>query len=211
MKIVTLSREEYLTSVKKMDDFYSLKFSKHALECWDDYYSWKLNPPLCLIDDNHKHVCYLFYSVSSDKSYLTIKYLLTPKPDRHHGFAYILLNHLFHLLSEQHIQRFRMYCLSSSLEFYTKLGLEYWGVNDIGQYYCDFKMPLLDISEIPQIVEDSSVNDFTKIRFDEIYEKLKNNGDNFNIKDTETYQKSLIKMGDKYIFYKLLNRVKVTK
>ena len=159
MQIIKLNRKEYLESVINIEDFKTLNFSKKALEWWDDYYSWEKFPPLCLTYKN-KHVCYLFYNISKDNEYLTIHNLLTPNTHRSHGYAYQLLKHLFSHLSQNKIKRFKMNCVSSSLDFYNKLGLEYWGINDLSQYYCDFKMPIKDISEIPQIVKEWPIYTF---------------------------------------------------
>ena len=74
-----------------------------------------------------------------------------------------------------------MNCVSSSLDFYNKLGLEYWGINNLSQYYCDFKMPISDISEIPQIVKDSKLSEMSDERIMQIFEKLKNNGLNITL------------------------------
>ena len=73
-----LDRDEYLYSAKRIGDYNTLKFSKFALECWDDYYSWEKFPPIVLsIDGVNKS--YLFYNISKDNRYLTINYLFTPK------------------------------------------------------------------------------------------------------------------------------------
>lgn len=79
MQVITLTREEYLKSVKKLEDFESLKFAKNSLDWWDTYYSWEKFPPLCLIDNFNEHRCYLFYNISKDKEYLSIHNILTLK------------------------------------------------------------------------------------------------------------------------------------
>ena len=207
MKVIELNREEYLISVKKIADFKSLSFSKSALEWWDNYYSWENFPPLCLVNDKEKHVCYLFYTISKDNEYLTIHNLLTPNIHRSFGYAYKLLKYLFSHFSENKIRRFKMNCVSSSLDFYNKLGLEYWGINDLSQYYCDFKMPISDISEIPQIVKDSNLSEISDEKIMQIYEKLKNNGTQLEEKMINKFEESKEKLEGKYHFNLLLNRV----
>ena len=207
MNVIELNRDEYLISVKKIADFKSLSFSKNALEWWDNYYSWEKFPPLCLINTKNKHVCYLFYSISKDNEYLTIHNLLTPNTHRSHGYAYILLKYLFNQQSQNKIKRFKMNCVSSSLDFYNKLGLEYWGINDLSQYYCDFKMPLLDISEIPQIVKDSKLSEISDERIMQIFEKLKNNGTTLEEKMIDKFEDSKEKLEGKYHFDLLCKRV----
>lgn len=207
MKVIELNRDEYLISVKKIADFKSLSFSKNALEWWDNYYSWEKFPPLCLVNDKGKHVCYLFYTISKDNEYLTIHNLLTPNKHRSFGYAYKLLKYLFSHLSANKIKRFKMNCVSSSLDFYNKLGLEYWGINDLSQYYCDFKMPLLDISEIPQIVKDSKLSEISDERIMQIFEKLKNNGTALEEKMIDKFEDSKEKLEGKYHFDLLQQRV----
>ena len=207
MNVIELNRDEYLISVKKIADFKSLSFSKSALDWWDNYYSWEKFPPLCLINDKKKHVCYLFYTISKDNEYLTIHNLLTPNMHRSHGYAYQLLKYLFSHLSQNKIRRFKMNCVSSSLDFYNKLGLEYWGINDLSQYYCDFKMPISDISEIPQIVKDSKLSEISDERIMKIFEKLKNNGTTLEEKMIDKFEDSKEKLIGKYHFDLLCKRV----
>lgn len=210
MQIIKLNRKEYLESVINIEDFKTLNFSKKALEWWDDYYSWEKFPPLCLTYKNN-HMCYLFYNISKDNEYLTIHNIFTPNKYRTKGHAYMLLGYLFNHLSKQNIKRFKMYCVSSSLDFYTKLGLEYWGVNNLSQYYCDFKMPKLSIKEIPQIVKDSSLDEINDERILLIFESLKNNGKEFDEKNSKSFESSKMKLKEKYHFESLLLRVEAIK
>ena len=210
MKIIVLNRKEYLESVKKIEDFKTLNFSKQALEWWDNYYSWEKFPPLCLTHKK-KHFCYLFYNVSKDNEYLTIHNIFTPDKYRTKGHAYMLLGYLFAHLSNKNIKRFKLSCVSSSLDFYNKLGLEYWGINDLSQYYCDFKMPILDISEIPKIVKESSLDEISDEKILLIYESLKNNGTTFDEKMSEKFEESKEKLKGKYHFDLLLKRVEKIK
>jgi hypothetical protein len=206
MEVIKLNREEYLTSVKKIGDFKTLEFSKSSLDWWDNYYSWENFPPLCLTHNN-KHLCYLFFNISKNNEYLTIHNIFTPYKHRTKGYAYKLLKYLFIFLSDKKIKRFKLSCVSSSLDFYNKLGLEYWGVNELSQYYCDFKMPLLDIKEIPQIVKDSNLNEINDERILKIYESLKNNGSTFDEKHSENFKNSKEKLMNKYHFNLLCKRV----
>ena len=100
-----------------------------------------------------------------------------------------------------------MNCVSSSLDFYNKLGLEYWGINDLSQYYCDFKMPIKDISEIPQIVKDSKLTELSDERIMQIFEKLKNNGTTLDEKMSDKFEDSKEKLIGKYHFDLLCKRV----
>lgn len=199
MSFVELDRDEYLESVKKIGDFDTLKFSKQALDWWDDYYSWTKFPPIALsLDGINK--AYIFYNVSKDKRYMTIHNLFTPKAYRYEGFAYKLLSELFRVKSGIGIERFKMFCVSSSTSFYNSLGLKYWGVNDLNQYYCDFKMPKKSIREITQIVQESSIDELTNIEYDDLYAKLRANGDDLDLKETGIYKDVVQKLGKNYMF-----------
>lgn len=198
MSFIELDRDEYLYSVKKIGDFDTLKFSKQALDWWDNYYSWEKFPPIALsLDGVNK--AYIFYHVSKDNRYLTIHNLFTPKAFRSQGYAYKLLRELFSVESDKNIERFKMHCVSSSLTFYNSVGLSYWGVNSFNQYYCDFKMPKKSITEISKIVEDSLVSEFTQSEYESIYKNLQANGSEFDEKQTGIYQDSIKMLGDRYM------------
>lgn len=207
MKIIELTRNEFLESAQNIEDYKSLSFSKHCLDWWDTYFSWTKFPPLCLVDDEEEHLCYLFYSISKNNEYLTIHNLLTPKANRFNGYAKEILSYLFQKVASQNIQRFKMYCVSSSLTFYSKLGLEYWGVNESGQYYCDFKMPKESIDEISSIVKEFSFEEINDQTLLEIYEKLKNNGNNLVDKKLEVFEDCIESLQDKYHFEALCKKV----
>lgn len=208
LTIVELSRAEYLNSSQQIEDLNSLKFAKQAMDWWDDYHSWTKFPPLCM-RENDEDVCYLFYEVSKNKEYLTIHNIFTPKAYRNEGYAFVLLEYLFATLVHRDIKRFKLFCVSSSIDFYNKIGMNYWGVNHLGQYYCDFKMPHLSILEIPKIVKDADINEFSDEDLLKIYEKLRLDGKEFDEKGKKIYDDCLKKMGKRYIFEKLNKRAKL--
>lgn len=206
IKFVRYSRKEYLDSVMKISDYKTLKFSKVALEWWDNYYSWKNNAPLCL-QDNNKDVCYLFYSISKDNQYLKIHNIFTPKIYRNKRYAYKMLEHLFSIMINSGVKRFRLYSVSTSVSFYLKLGLKFWGVNELGQYYCDFKMPKKSILELKNIVKSEEINDIREKDLIKIFEKLKLNGSRFDEKQSCTHRNCLDLMGRNYMFEKLYKAI----
>ena len=198
MSFIELDRDEYLYSVKKMGDYDTLKFSKQALDWWDDYFSWEEFPPMAIsLDGINK--AYLFYSISKDRRYLTIHRLFTPKAFRKQGFAQKLLGELFNIKSNTNIDRFKILCVPKSLHFYNSIGLNYWGVNSLNQYYCDFEMPKHSMCEIAQIVKDTSTSQFTQKEYESIYKKLKDNGSNFNTKQTDSHKSSMEMLGERYM------------
>ena len=101
--------------------------------------------------------------------------------------------------------------MSSSLDFYNKLGLEYWGINELSQYYCDFKMPLLDIKEIPLIVKNSHLDEISDERILKIFDSLKDNGTTLDEKMSEKFEESKDKLKGRYHFDLLLKRVEKIK
>lgn len=163
---------------------------------------------MCLIDNFNEHRCYLFYNISKDKEYLSIHNILTPKKYRKMGYAYTLLAHMFSELSNEEIQRFKLWCVSSSVSFYNKLGLHYWGVNELGQYYCDFAMPKLSIKEIPSIIKDTKLKEFSTVKLNQIYEKIQQNGSEFSDKERRIYDNCVQKMKYRYRFESFVQEVR---
>lgn len=206
MNIIYLSREAYLESVQKLDNFENLKFLKAALDTWDNYYSWVQHPPLALQIDEEE-VCYLFYHISKDKQYLTIHNILTPSIYRKNNYAYTMLEHLFVSLQSQNIQRCKLHTVHNAIHFYNKLGLTYWGVNDHGLYYSDFKMPFI-ITDIKKINQNSSTDEFSNEKLLSIYNELKNNGCTFDEKHVAFHQECLQLMGFRFKFEALENAIK---
>ena len=68
-------------------------------------------------------------------------------------------------------------------------------------------MPILDISDIPQIVRDSNLSELSDEKIIQIYEKLKNNGTKLEEKMTDKFEESKEKLEGKYHFDLLLKRV----
>ena len=205
MEIVKLSREEYLESVRKLDNFENLKFLKNALDLWDNYYSWEKFPPIALKVKNH-YVTYLFYNISKDNKYLTINNILTPLKYRRNGYAYKLLDFLFSSLKTDKIKRCKLYSVNNSIKFYNKLGLQYWGVNKQLLYYSDFKMPD-HISNIEQINCEGSTDEFNDVELQDIYEKLKDNAESFDEKQVLLHNDCLKLMKSRFKFDDLSNEI----
>jgi len=207
MEFISLTREEFLTSAQKIEDLRSLKFAKETLDLWDNFYSWEKFKPLCLRDDEQE-LCYLFYTISKDNEYLIIHRLLTPLNFRRKNYAHEIMSQLFFYFKKENIKRFKMNCMHGSLNFYNKLGLNYWGVNEQRQYHCDFKMPQNDISEIFSIVKESNIKEFSPTKFAQIYEQLKKNGSGFDSKDMEVHQACLKNLGKKFRYNEVLDHLK---
>jgi hypothetical protein len=206
MNFITLTRAEFLDSVQAIEDFRSLKFAKETLDLWDNFYSWDKFKPLCLRYDD-EDLCYLFYTISKDNEYLIIHRLLTPVAFRRKNYAHEIMSQLFFYFRNDNIKRFKMNCMHGSLSFYNKLGLNYWGVNEQRQYYCDFKMPQNDISEITSIVKESDMKEFSSKKFTQIYESLKKNGSSFDLKEMTIHKACLDKLGKKFRYNEVLDQL----
>lgn len=206
MELTQLNREEYFESIQTITHFESLRFSKKAMDWWDSYFSWKKSPCLCLSHQG-QHLTYLFFHVGNDNEYLTLHNILTPRPYRGKGYAFSLLQALLTELSSEPIRRLRLSCVSSSLPFYSKLGLEYWGVNPSGHYYCDLLMPD-NIESIPDVTKENTVANHSDGKLLHIYQKVKSNATEFNEKQQEIHQQCLIDLKGRYHFDTLKHAVK---
>jgi hypothetical protein len=204
MTTKNLNREEYIASVASIEHSSSQEFAQQSLKWWDSYYSWNKFPCLCLEDDNGKDVCYLFYHISRNNQYLTIHNILTPFHSRFKGYAKKLLTLLFNkILLHADIERVKMYCVSSSLQFYMNLGIDFWGVNRIGQYYTDFPMPDSNIKEIKELMNNEDLTQISTKNRNAIYNKLQDNGSEFNKKEMLIFKKSLTLLKERYRFKEL--------
>lgn len=206
MEIIKLNLEEYMHSISDIKDKKSIEFANDAFDWWNEKYYWRRFPPLCLTH-NKIHLCYLFYTISKNNEYLIINFLLTPEKDRGNGYAYTLLKYLFELITYKDVKRFKLICTPSSLPFYNKLGLEYWGIDKLGFYYSDFKMPKKGIRGIKKVVQDSSIDEFSNYRVRKIYNTLKLNGKELNENQKIVFENSKKIVEKKYHFEDLKNRI----
>lgn len=207
MEVISLDRDEYLNSIKKITHYESLKFAKQALDWWDNYYSWSKFPCLVLTKNN-QHISYLFFTISKNSEYLTIHNILTPKEFRGNGYAFNLLDELFCEFTNKTVERFKMFCVSSSISFYNRVGLNYWGVNTLGQYYSDFEMPSHSILEIPKIIKNTKIDDLKESKVKYIYDKVKSNGKEFEELEVLKHLEVMELMDKKYLFDELFIKIK---
>ena len=89
------------------------------------------------------------------------------------------------------------------------LGIDFWGVNTTGQYYTDFAMPKFDIKEIHTLMHNEHFIDLSKEEIEVIYNKVKENGSLFDIKETQKFDKSLLLLKDRYRFQELHDIVNI--
>ena len=207
MKIKHLNPEQYLQSTSSITHIGSKEFATQAYEYCNNFIKWEEFPCISLEVDN-RIVCYLFYHLSKDKRYLSIDNILTDFEYRHNGYAKYLLSFLFKKFSQGSItQRVKMYCVSSSLKFYMKLGVDFWGVNHLGQYYTEFPIPKNGIDEIKTLMKNETLSTLYKRELQSIYKKLKLNGSSFNKNEKEVFDNSLKLLKNRYRFKELYNLI----
>ncbi len=193
-----LNRQAYIDSVMEMNHLATLRFAKEALEWWDSYYNWEREPCVVLYEGKEA-VCYLFYHISKNQEYLTLHNLFTPYPHRYHGYAKAILTIVFEELKPLAIERVKLFAVSSSIRFYMKLGVDFWGVNSIGQYYSDFPMPK-NLEDIPYQMHHPFLEGIAPNHLNAIYAKLQSNGSTFEGKALESFNHAKEQMQERYRF-----------
>ncbi|HHD78987.1 MAG TPA: N-acetyltransferase [Epsilonproteobacteria bacterium] len=166
-----------------------------SLDWWDRHFSWKRHKCLVLCDEDNRHLCYVFFNIDRYRMYMTIHNIFTPLVTRRHGYAHELLNEIFEIALEKRVRRFKLTSISTSLDFYLSLGFVYWGVNSVGDYYCDLPVPQ---NGLGALLSMTSVTDIHTL-IDGNISKI--NGNELNLSDTQMqiYEKDKIKMGKHYL------------
>lgn len=93
-----------------------------------------------------------------------------------------------------------MFCVATSVQFYMKLGMDFWGVNTLGQYYTEFPMPKNHINEIPKLMENENLSTLSLEELNILYSKLGENGATFNKKEKDAFENCLLILGRRYRF-----------
>jgi GNAT superfamily N-acetyltransferase len=149
----TLDRRAYNDSIEALGSDRSVGFARVAREWWDRHFSWKTHGCVVLCDETGNHLSYIFYVIDRYREYLTIHNIFTPECHRRQGHARTLLSAIFAHAGETQVERFRLSCVPQSLEFYTTLGFIYWGVNSVGDFYCDLPLPDTGLEGVAHMVE----------------------------------------------------------
>jgi len=196
--LIHLNREAYLDSTAKIADIKTQNFSKMSLEWWDRHFSWKSKGCVVLSDANDQHLCYVFYKIDRYKQYMTIHNIFTPLIQRRNGYAKELLSMIFDIAAERNVRRFKLVSISKSLDFYLALGFIYWGVNSVGDYYCNLPMPSNGLAGLEAMTKSSDMNMLVGRHCHEIFEKVKGNDTKFNHEQTKRYEDDKMKMNKNY-------------
>lgn len=199
----TLSRDDYLSSIQKIEDPKSLGFAKHSLKWWDRHFGWRNGGCVVLCNKDNIHLCYIFYKIDRYRDYLTIHHLLTPFKYRRHGYAKVLLNKVFLEANSLNVKRFRATCVPQSLDFYLSLGFAYWGLTPTKDYYCDLPIPSKGLGDLNAMIVHTSIQQLIGTRKNAICNKIKNNDKELNNMEQHRYDSDKEKMQEAFMLDKI--------
>jgi len=193
-----LGRDEYLASIASITDEKTLLFADQSLAWWDRHASWKVNRCAVLCDEKGNHLCYLFSRIDRYSEYLTLYNLFTPSIRRRKGYATQLLRLILADAVNKHVRRITFSSVSSSLDFYMSFGFIYWGINDIGDYYCNLPLPKTGLDGISAMTEDSEPSELIGSYADFIHIKVDDNEKYLSLEKKAKHQTNKIRLGKHY-------------
>ncbi|MBA3026817.1 MAG: GNAT family N-acetyltransferase [Sulfurimonas sp.] len=197
-KIIYLNRKEYVTSIEGIQNDKSIAFANMSLKWWDEHYGWYTKGCLVLTDAKETHLAYVFYKIDKYNEYITIHNIFTPFIKRRNGYANELMEMLFDLAIAQNVTRFKLTSISKSLDFYLSLGFIYWGVNSVGDYYCDMPMPHDGLSGVNAMVLAMTNKELIGRKRELISKKIKDHSQHLNAAQTLIYNDDLLKLKCSY-------------
>lgn len=203
----SLGRDQYVASIALIQDAPSLRFADQSLAWWDHHFSWNAQGCYVLCDENNTHVCYLFSKIDRYAEYLTLYNLFTPLVHRRNGYATLMLKMILDAALKQHVKRITFSSISSSLDFYTVLGFIYWGINEIGDYYCNLPLPKEGLEGIVSMTQKSDIEQLIGKHIDTIFTKIDGNEDRLSAEQILLYEADIVKLGAHYAH----NRLQVLK
>jgi hypothetical protein len=199
-----LNRSAYITSISAIADHRTHKFANMSLEWWDKHFSWEAHGCVALCDSENLHLCYIFYKIDRYRMYLTIHNIFTPLCERRKGYAHELLKMVFDIAILGHVGRFKITSISNSLDFYLALGFVYWGVNSVGDYYCDLPIPIHGLDTLHSMIHASDDCALIGKSIDIINKKVHGHNLTLSAAQQSIYDSDKIKMGSSYMSENLL-------
>ena len=193
-----LGRDEYIDSISHIRDEKTLRFANQSLEWWDRHASWKANRCAVLCDGNENHLCYLFSRIDRYGEYITLYNLFTPFLHRRHGYATALLRIILGSAVEKHVRRITFSSVSGSLDFYMALGFIYWGINEIGDYYCNLPLPLGGLDAITLMTASETAAVLIGNSRELIQAKVDGNEHHLTPEQSIKYEADKIRLGDSF-------------
>lgn len=194
-----LNRENYLDSITTIEDKPTSNFANMSLKWWDKKFGWYEKGCVTLSDEKNAHLSYLFYKIDRYDNYLTIHNIFTPNSQRRHGYAEALMLLVFNLAAAKHVKRFRLTCILNSLDFYLSLGFVYWGVNSVGDFYCDLPLPKEGLMGVIPMIAALSTTELIGKSLDIIYKKTYQNNINLTQLQTLKYNKDVLRLDKNYL------------
>jgi len=198
-RIAYLDRKHYLESVDEIADLPTRRFADMSMKWWDRHFSWSAQGCAVLCNEENEHLCYLFYKIDRYRDYITFHNIFTPLAQRRHGYARMLLGMVFMLALTEHVKRFRITSISKSLNFYLPLGFAYWGVNSVGDYYCDLPLPKKGLNGLDAMVREEDTQTLVGDAAESIRKKIGTNEAKLDTEQTKVYDEDVVKMGRHYL------------
>lgn len=193
-----LDRNAYIASVAAIQDAKTVKFANMSLQWWDSHNIWFHQGCVVLCDAQHNHLCYVFYKIDRYREYMHVHNIFTPLIERRKGYAYALLELIFERALTQKVKRFKLTSISKSLDFYISLGFVYWGINSVGDYYCDLPMPVDGLESLNAMVQGSNIQELMGKAAAQIHKKIDGNESKLTPQQNLVYESDLLKMGGSY-------------
>nr|WP_320048724.1 GNAT family N-acetyltransferase [uncultured Desulfuromonas sp.] len=197
-ELIALDRSEYVKSIGQLKNDKSNGFAEMSLVWWDKKHGWYSQGCFALTDEQKLHLCYIFFKINKSTDYLTIHNIFTPDAHRRLGYAHILLKLVFDHAIAHKMTRFNLTCISQSLNFYLALGLIYWGVNSVGDFYCDLPMPKDGLRGIKKMVAQQTDSELIGSEFATINHKTNDHNLHLTEQQDEVYQHDLLLLKSNY-------------
>jgi len=194
-----LNRNEYISSIEHLKNDKSLKFANMSLAWWDEQFGWYIKGCVVLTNEAKEHLCYIFYKIDKHNEYITIHNIFTPEIMRRHGYAHVLLGMIFHLAILQKVTRFRFTSISKSLDFYLSLGFVYWGVNSVGDFYCDLPMPKNGLEGVALMTQTFTNHELMGKKMETIYKKIQQHSTHLTKEQIVVYDIDVLKLDTSYL------------
>lgn len=195
----SLERQAYIASTALIQDPGTLRFADQSLAWWDRHFSWKAHGCSVLCDTEENHLCYLFFRIDRYGEYLTLYNLFTPAAERRKGHATRLLRLILAEAVEKHVRRITFSSVTSSLDFYAVLGFIYWGINDIGDYYCNLPLPKEGLDGITAMTRIPNTADLLGSYIVPIHAKVDGNERYLTPAQDLIHQANVLKLGKSYV------------
>lgn len=203
-RIQNIGRDEYIASIENLSDPENRRFAAQALAWWDRHFSWRAQGCDVLIGEDDAHLSYLFSKTDRYHEYLTVYNLFTPSEKRRSGYAHELLERTVRQAAQNHTRRITFSSVSASLDFYLDLGFVFWGVNDIGDYYCDLPIPKEGLEGMREMIRSRDVESLIGPKMEKIYGKVYGNKENLSPIQSVQNLDDQLKMGNQCKFEALM-------